>query len=121
MFDKWTGDVANVYDIYAASTSIIMPATNTVIEASYKLKTNLQDRTDPVIAYPNPVSDLLTLDANVKGKDVILMDISGKVILFINHVNSDVLTIPFADLSDGLYLLKIRDKSTTQYIKLLKK
>ena len=36
VFDKWTGDVTNVANINAASTTITMPAANTVITATYK-------------------------------------------------------------------------------------
>ena len=35
-FDRWTGDVANVADVNAASTSILMPAANATVTATYK-------------------------------------------------------------------------------------
>ena len=35
-FDKWTGDVAIVADVNAASTSITMPAANATVTATYK-------------------------------------------------------------------------------------
>ncbi len=37
IFDQWTGDVANVADVNAASTTITMPAANTTVTATYKL------------------------------------------------------------------------------------
>jgi len=36
VFDKWTGDVSNVANVNAASTSITMPGANTTITATYK-------------------------------------------------------------------------------------
>jgi hypothetical protein len=41
-FDKWTGDVANVANVNAASTSISMPAANATVTATYKAITPLQ-------------------------------------------------------------------------------
>lgn len=38
MFDKWTGDVANVEDVNSSSTKITMPSANTTITATYKDK-----------------------------------------------------------------------------------
>ena len=35
-FDKWTGDIANVANVNAASTSITMPAANATVTATYK-------------------------------------------------------------------------------------
>jgi hypothetical protein len=35
-FDKWTGDVANVANVNASSTSISMPAANATVSATYK-------------------------------------------------------------------------------------
>ena len=37
-FDRWTGDVANVANVNAASTSIVMPAANATVTATYKPK-----------------------------------------------------------------------------------
>ena len=36
VFDRWTGDVANVGDVNAASTTIVMPAANATVTATYK-------------------------------------------------------------------------------------
>jgi dienelactone hydrolase len=37
VFDRWTGDVANVASVTAASTTITMPAGNATVTATYKL------------------------------------------------------------------------------------
>ena len=36
VFDRWTGDVANVVNVNAASTSIVMPAGNAMVTATYQ-------------------------------------------------------------------------------------
>ena len=36
VFDRWTGDVANVGDVNAASTTIVMPAANATVTATYQ-------------------------------------------------------------------------------------
>ena len=36
VFDRWTGDVAKVANVSAASTSIVMPAANATVTATYK-------------------------------------------------------------------------------------
>ena len=41
-FDKWTGDIANVANVNAASTSITMPAANAAVTATYKSVTPVQ-------------------------------------------------------------------------------
>ena len=37
-FEQWTGDVANVVDVNAASTSITMPLTNATVTATFELR-----------------------------------------------------------------------------------
>ena len=36
IFDKWTGDVANIANLSSATTTITMPASNVSITATYK-------------------------------------------------------------------------------------
>lgn len=36
VFDRWTGDTNGVADVYAATTTLLMPATDTVVTATYK-------------------------------------------------------------------------------------
>ena len=75
-------------------------------------------------AYPNPVKDELTVRANgvVNGTGtLLLMDVSGRVVGRAGIESNGIATFSMDHLSQGMYILKFQDDSTTQTIRVNKK
>lgn len=67
--------------------------------------------------YPNPVSQILTIDSNRPINRVELFSILGKKV---KNVNSDFKTIPVNDLSNGIYIIKIQSGNHMVFRKIIK-
>lgn len=67
---------------------------------------------DEILAYPNPVSDLLTLSSTstLIGMVVYIFDAAGKLAYTDQLVGTNE-TIRFSTLANGLYLLQVRSGS----------
>ncbi|WP_298900290.1 T9SS type A sorting domain-containing protein [uncultured Psychroserpens sp.] len=72
------------------------------------------------IIFPNPVSDLLTihLNTNYEVIDILIFDVSGKLISKNTSKNTSTLNLDFSKLSSGMYLLNVsaNRSSFTSYI-----
>jgi len=70
--------------------------------------------------YPNPVSDFL----NIEGKNAIefveIYDINGKLIKTVSPKNETV-SVKLSELAPGTYFAKVKDHTTNQTIKFIKK
>ena len=72
-FDAWTGDIANVADVYNANTSITMPSANVSITATYRDKPNNNGTITIRATLTNGTSDILELrldDVTVKSWNI---------------------------------------------------
>ncbi len=75
-------------------------------------------------AFPNPVSDVLTVKAqgNVEGKGaLLLMDASGRVIAKRGIESNGTATFDMQHLAQGMYVIKFADDKGSQLIKVTKK
>ncbi len=75
-------------------------------------------------AFPNPVSDVLTVKAqgNVAGKGaLLLMDASGRVIAKSGIESNGTATFDMQHLAQGMYVIKFADDKGSQLIKVTKK
>ena len=64
---------------------------------------------DPPMIYPNPVSDQITvrlMDGRMISR-IEILDATGRTLITYSNVNSQEITIPRGDLSQGIYLLRI--------------
>lgn len=59
---------------------------------------------DNLSIYPNPTSNQLTIDTELKISEITIIDITGKIII---TTKENVKTINVADLSNGIYFIKI--------------
>jgi len=74
-----------------------------------------------VTAYPNPVTDLLNIDANGKQiKSIMVVDLLGKTV-FSQIANAVQAQVDLSTLSNGLYLVKVDTGNQTQVFKIAKK
>jgi hypothetical protein len=65
--------------------------------------------------YPNPATDLINLEFNGIAPstfNVLVMDMSGKVIIKLNgvHAESNLYTLPLNGIVSGMYVVKLSDE-----------
>lgn len=80
---------------------------------------------DGVTFYPNPVSDMLTLEDNkgsLIGANVKIYDLQGKTLFLEGNYNGgSISTIDMSDFSSGMYIIEISNNGKTQIEKIVKK
>jgi len=70
--------------------------------------------------FPNPASDVVNVSNPDQSEvELVLMDLNGKVIYRENHRSANM-TINLGDLAEGVYLLKVNSKGSSETIKLIK-
>jgi hypothetical protein len=69
--------------------------------------------------YPNPFTDLLTIEASAQINKLIMTDLQGKVIFEMaplqNHLDLDL-----NELSNGVYMMEIHTANGTELLKVVK-
>lgn len=83
---------------------------------------NVTGGTMGLMAYPNPVKEILTIDMKgirANNAQLTVSDITGKVVRMIN-VTADKTEINMNGLSSGVYILKYNDDAHTETIKVTK-
>ena len=84
--------------------------------------TNLDNYFNDNIAvsiYPNPTSDLISISGIPNNSDVVITDMTGKIIKkFFTNNNTE--KVDLSCYSDGIYLLKIYNNNTTFVKKIIK-
>ena len=68
---------------------------------NYKL---IKGKNQTFSIHPNPTSNQLTIDTELKISEITIVDITGKVI---NTITTDLNTVNVADLSDGIYFINL--------------
>ena len=72
---------------------------------------NENDALNSISVYPNPFEGEIRLSSEVSFDEVIITDITGKIIKTISNINSNELIINTDTFNSGIYLLKISDQS----------
>jgi hypothetical protein len=93
-------------------------------KASYSetVTATMKAGTFSVEAYPNPVSDMLTIKVHGATGDnavVNITDITGKVVKTMSVVNNEVI-VNMSDVAQGTYLIKYSDSNHSEVLKLNK-
>ena len=70
--------------------------------------------------YPNPVTDQLTISYTEVITNVEVFDLNGRMVLK-RDFNNETVQIDFSTLSSGTYMLNIKSKENSQFIKIVKK
>lgn len=70
--------------------------------------------------YPNPVADILNLRSEAIIDHISIVDISGKQLLS-KEINALISEVDIADLSSGIYLLKVQIEGDSALFKFLKR
>lgn len=123
VFDKWTGDVAGVANINAASTTLTMPAAHTTITATYKPATGLnitENHETGIAVYPQPANAYVVFKLNslsrVEGARIRILNAAG-VEVFTDKLNpnQELYILETARLQygkAGIYLYQIITPAT---------
>ncbi|SFN77009.1 Por secretion system C-terminal sorting domain-containing protein [Paenimyroides ummariense] len=95
------------------------PSLPTPIEAIIVLGVNDFDLSK-LKYYPNPVSDQLTITYTEAITNVEVFDLNGRMVMKRNFDNETV-QLDFSTLSSGTYMLNIKTKENSQFIKIVRK
>lgn len=71
-----------------------------------------------ITVYPNPVKDVLTIEANTALKRIMVYSIDGSKVLTVKNIKNN--SIDLSTLTSGMYLLKIETNKGSEFKKLIK-
>lgn len=71
-------------------------------------------------AYPNPVTDVLTIDSQVKVKSINIFDIAGRSVLN-SDANNTKFNVNLSRLSPGTYIVTANTENGSESVKVIKK
>ncbi|MEG1020880.1 MAG: T9SS type A sorting domain-containing protein, partial [Myroides sp.] len=95
------------------------PSLPTPIEAIIVLGVNDFDLSK-LKYYPNPVSDQLTITYTEVITNVEVFDLNGRMVMKRNF-DKETVQLDFSTLSSGTYMLNIKTKENSQFIKIVRK
>jgi len=112
------GEFSNVYlgefGTYRINSVCVISRTDCEITSANSLKVNNMN------VYPNPADEILNLDLGSDKYNVLITDISGKLIKEINNV-SGIRTVDISELSSGTYYVKASNNSEIKSAKVVVK
>jgi len=95
------------------------PSLPTAVEVTVTLGVNDFDLTQ-LKYYPNPTSDLLTISYNEPIVKVEVFDLNGRMIMN-RDFDKETVELDFSRLSSGTYMLNIKTKDSSQFVKIVRK
>jgi hypothetical protein len=108
--------VGNVYEItgpvnFAFSEARVCPRdANDVVVSGFNGVAELS--TIELSVYPNPASDVITLDGSYSNSTIEITDLTGKVV-FVGNVSGMKPTLNISFLEQGIYILKVQHVGKT--------
>lgn len=78
----------------------------TIVRAPSNIENTISNS---ISVYPNPANDFITI-SNVKGMDIVIVDVLGKQVANINNASENQ-TIDTQNLSNGIYFVKVNGSS----------
>ncbi|MDW5290824.1 T9SS type A sorting domain-containing protein [Formosa sp. PL04] len=114
------GVIGKIIRIESNQTVTMNLAEVQVFGSAITLGIETENKSDRLVIYPNPVSDIITINYNnsITAKMEII-DYLGKTILS-NNINKGINTFDFSTLSSGLYIIKVYDEFETFTRKIIK-
>jgi hypothetical protein len=70
--------------------------------------------------YPNPTNDVLNLSSNLSFSQIIIRDVSGKVVFSVQYNDAHFVQLDLNHLSSGMYLVELLGDGYSDQIKLIK-
>ncbi|GEM_PF-3050869 len=120
VFDKWTGDTANIANINLSDTTLVMPFADTTVVATYKAQGS--DSTRYTLTVINGTGSgsylpgtVVTISANAPEADYVFDKWTGATANIANiNLPDTTLVMPFADTT-VVATYKARDSDSTRY------
>jgi hypothetical protein len=108
---KTTGDIIEGDQLVVLSEDL----SKTVSYVLKVLGTSVEDLNNQgVSVYPNPVSDILVISGLDSESVISLIDITGQKVKVIK-TNQSIYQMPFNDLKEGMYFIKVEDKENRSF------
>jgi len=124
----WTnGPFSNTFAVSPQSTSIYTVTgvngngckSSTTVELAFSNCTDLADVSKQSInIYPNPVSDLLMIEGLEKGDQIVLYDLTGRMVMT-QESASEILTLDLGDQPKGVYFVRCKHGFNEHIIKII--
>ncbi|WP_025744037.1 carbohydrate-binding protein [Aquimarina pacifica] len=114
-------EVSGTHDVYLVFTggNGYLLNLNWIEFSDSQEKTNF-DATNIFSAFPNPVTDILTINTNgSKAAKLDIINYAGQYV-FSQHISEENLTVDLSNLSSGIYMVKITDEKQIQVKKIIK-
>jgi len=111
VFDQWTGDVANVADVNAATTTITMPAEAVELTATYTPTTSIDkvrtfSKDAAVQLYPNPARGIVIIETT-EAFEVVVFDVVGQI-MYNKQDAATSCNIDVRNWKSGVYYVNIQ-------------
>ena len=116
---RFGGWKSNGQTISTNTTFSFKVTQDTLITAVFDQEVSIEERQDTrpsVVLYPNPAYDMVQIATDASVNDIIIYDLSGKMIHHLSHSRQ----IDISGLSKGIYFVKILTDSFTCTKKLVK-
>ncbi len=117
VFDCWLGDTLTVTDRHAASTTVLIPAGDVELSASYKnIVSVLAEETNAFPrCYPNPAHENFSIDlGQILNADIRMFNLSGRKVYQAKATDS-VHQVNTRHLSPGIYVVRVTDTASASY------
>lgn len=95
------------------------PSMPTAVKVTITLGTNDFDLAQ-LSYYPNPTSDLLTISYNEPIVQVEVYDLNGRQVMT-KSFSSDTVEMDLSHLSSGTYMVNVKTKDSSQFVKVVRK
>jgi hypothetical protein len=102
-----------------AFTLIAVLADGTVVTLSNTVGITEINKNDNIVIYPNPANDNINIDVK-NHNEIIITDISGKVVMNLDSASTQNNTIDISNLSNGIYFVTIKSDRQLITKKLIK-
>ena len=117
-FTGTTGGALAALDFFSASNSNSFYIDDVEFVAGY-LSTKEISKSVELSVFPNPVSEVLNINAEQEITLITIYDMTGRVVKTINS-NTKSLTVSTTDLTPGTYMVKVDMGEKSEIIKILK-
>lgn len=125
------GAIGNIVKVQLDKSGPLSLAEVQVFESNLSSKTgvkkqsNLVEESDNVVLYPNPVHNnlkvsLLNSEMNISESKVSIYNMNGQLLMERTPNSSGDVTIDLSNLSNGMYVVKLSDKTTVITKKIIK-
>ena len=118
VFDKWTGDIANVANVNSANTFVYMPSKDISLTAYYVESTGINNNViddKTFLCYPNPTSSSFSIDLSLIGNSNIDIYNSIGESVYNKVSTNSIEVITDHNLISGIYFIKVTDRNKNIY------